>query len=59
MNCRKFYIFILVSMTLLAALGFWAMIDGAYKWEHRPRIEVHAGQEKMAFLAPGDFVNIT
>lgn len=52
MNGRKFYVFVLVSMTLLAALGFWTMIDGAYRWHHRPRLETRTQRETLSHSRP-------
>lgn len=39
MNGKKMYIAILVSMTLLAALGIWTIVDRAIAYQNRPRLE--------------------
>lgn len=40
---RKAYAALLIFWILIAALGAWAMIDGAIAWRQRPRIETDAG----------------
>ncbi len=50
MNGRKIFIWVLVLMTLLAALGVWTMIDGAHEWRHRPRLETHTQTEALSFF---------
>lgn len=41
---KKFYAFVLISMTLLAALGVWTIIDGAAAYRARPRMNDFAGR---------------
>lgn len=43
---RKFYAVVLISMTLIAAIGLWAMVDGAIDYRERPRLETSS--------SPGD-----
>ena len=43
---RKFYVVVLISMSLIAAIGLWAMVDGAIAYRERPRLETSS--------APGD-----
>lgn len=45
MNGKKLYIFVLVSMTLLAALGVWAMVDGAIAYRQRPMVQDYVHTE--------------
>lgn len=43
---RKFYVAVLLSMALIAAIGLWAMVDGAIAYRERPRLETSS--------SPGD-----
>lgn len=40
---RKWYVILLIFCVLIAALGVWAMMDGAIAWRQRPRVDIGDG----------------
>ena len=40
MNGRKIYLFILICMALLVALGVWALVEATISYRHGPRIHL-------------------
>lgn len=62
MKGSRFYVLVLVTMTLLAALGVWVIIDGARAWQSRPRVDAVPVQPHMlssAPIPPVDFCQLT
>lgn len=50
MNGKKIMLVILITMSLLMALGAWAMVDGAIAYRNRTLIEERAsGTETLSF----------